>query len=66
MKNCTKVRVQIPNTKNSITRIATSKYRIPELKIPRMCQNPWLGLIIRLRIPLNELKKIKRRELTCP
>ena len=57
MKNYTKVRVQIPNTKNSITRIATSKYRIPELKIPRMCQNPWLGLIIRLRIPLNEPAK---------
>ena len=52
--------------KIQFNRIATAKDRIPELKIPRMCQNPWLGLIIRLRIPLNELKKIKRRELTCP
>ena len=58
-----------PNTKHQkiqFNRIATAKDRIPELKIPRMCQNPWLGLIIRLRVPLNELKKIKRRELTCP
>ena len=43
--------------KIQFTRIATSKYRIPKLKIPRMCQNPWLGLIIRLRIPLNEPAK---------
>ena len=52
--------------KIQFNRIATSKYRIPELKIPRMCQNPWLGLIIRSRVRLNELKKIKRRELIVP
>ena len=66
MKNCTKVRAKYQTPKIQFNRIATAKDRIPELKIPRMCQNPWLGLIIRLRIPLNELKKIKRRELTCP
>ena len=66
MKNCTKVRVQIPNTKNSIESHCNVKITHTELKRLRMCQNPWLGLIIRSRVPLNELKKIKRRELTCP
>ena len=51
-----------PNTKHQKINLIALQWQ----KTPHVPLNPWLGLIIRSRVPLNELKKVKRRELTCP